>query len=244
MTRVSSVAPHGEQAGTGRRPKMPWHRQAAAALATHGLLKAIGTMFFIGLFFSVYFYLLNGPAYPVTVMPFTALDRLIGFQPLTLPLYASLWVYVSLPPALLATRRELYGYGRAMAGTCLVALVIFFFWPTAVPVADIDWARYPHVEFLKNIDAAGNACPSLHVATAIFSGVWLHYLLRRFGAPLWVLMSSWVWCIGIVYSTMATRQHVAVDVLGGLALGTLCAYLSLRQRKDADADAKVQRQPG
>jgi membrane-associated phospholipid phosphatase len=161
-----------------------------------------------------------------------------------LPLYASLWVYVSLPPALLATRRELYGYGGAMAVTCVAGLVIFFFWPTAVPAADIDWAQYPHVDFLKNIDAAGNACPSLHVATAIFSGVWLHYLLRRFGSPLWILIFNWVWCIGIVYSTMATRQHVVVDVVAGLALGTMGAYLSLRQRKAADAAGQVQRQLG
>lgn len=239
MIRVRETAPHGEQAGDGCRPKIPWHRQATAALATHGLLKAIGTMFFIALFFGAYFYLLKVPAYPVTEMPFTALDRLVGFQPLTLPLYVSLWVYVSLPPALLATRRELCGYGGAMAATCLAGLVIFFFWPTAVPASDVDWTQYPHVDFLKNIDAAGNACPSLHVATAIFSGAWLHYLLRRFCAPPWILSFNWVWCIGIVYSTMATRQHVAVDVLAGLALGALGGYLSLRQRKDAKTADEV-----
>ncbi len=37
-------------------------------------------------------------------------------------------------------------------------------------------------------------------------------------------------CIGIVYSTIATRQHVAVDALAGLLLGMLAAYWSLRER--------------
>jgi membrane-associated phospholipid phosphatase len=37
-----------------------------------------------------------------------------------------------------------------------------------------------------------------------------------------------VWCIGVVYSALATRQHVAVDVLAGLALGALAAWLSWR----------------
>jgi len=83
------------------------------------------------------------------------------------------------------------------------------------------------------MDASGNACPSLHVATAIFSGIWLNHLLRRFGAPLWILICNWTWCIAIVYSTLATRQHVAVDVLAGLVLGVLAAWLSLRQRADA-----------
>jgi len=159
----------------------PWHRQVAAVIPMHMHLKSIGTMLFIGLFFGAYFYLLKAPAYPTTVMPITLLDRLIGFQLLALPMYLSLWVYVSLPPALLATRRELYNYGLAMTGTCLAGLIVFYFWPTAVPAANIDWAQYPDVELLKSMDASGNACPSLHVATAIFSGIWLHHLLRRCG---------------------------------------------------------------
>lgn len=217
----------------------PWYRQAAAVMARHVLIKSIGTTLFISLFFGAYFYLLKTPAYPTTVMPLTLPDRLIGFQPLALPLYLSLWVYVSLPPALLATRRELVGYSLAMAGTCLVALLVFYFWPTAVPPADIDWARYPDVAFLKSMDASGNACPSLHVATAIFSGIWLHHLLRRFCAPLWLLSVNGAWCAGIIYSALATRQHVAVDVLAGLALGLLTAALSLRNRVDVGISATV-----
>ena len=233
MTRASIAAFHGEQALNEYSQRTPWYRQAAAVISRHVYLKSIGTTLFIGLFFGAYFYLLKEPAYPTTVMPITLPDRLIGFQPLALPMYLSLWVYVSLPPALLATRRELYGYGIAMTGTCLAGLIVFYFWPTVVPAADIDWAQYPDVAFLKSMDASGNACPSLHVATAVFSGIWLHHLLRRFGAPLWILILNWMWCIGIVYSALATRQHVAVDMLAGLALGVLAAYLSLRYRADA-----------
>ena len=216
----------------------PWYRQAAAVIPKHVYLKSIGTTLFISLFFGAYFYLLKAPTYLTTVMPVTLLDHLIGFQPLALPLYLSLWFYVSLPPALLATRRELYGYGMAMAGTCLIGLIVFYYWPTAAPAADINWALYPDVNFLKNMDASGNACPSLHVATAIFSGIWLHHLLRRFGTPLWMLIFNWTWCIGIIYSTVATRQHVAVDVVAGLVLGVLGAYLSLHLHVNAGAIGK------
>ena len=224
-----------EPAVSENNQQTPWYRQAAAAISRHVVLKSVGTPLFIGLFFGAYFYLLKQPAHPTTVMPITLLDRLIGFQPLALPLYVSLWVYVSLPPALLATRRELYGYAMAMAGTCLAGLIVFYLWPTVVPAPDIDWTQYPDVAFLKSMDASGNACPSLHVATSVFSGIWLHYLLRRFGAPLWLLNVNWVWCTGIAYSAMATRQHVAVDVLAGLALGVLAAGLSLRYRVGAGA---------
>lgn len=209
----------------------PWYRLAAAATGQHLLLKSIGTPLFIGVFFAVYFYLLKQPAFPTTVMPITWLDGLIPFQPWAVYLYFSLWVYVSLPPALLATRRELSGYALVVAGTCLFGLIVFYFWPTAVPPADIDWARYPQVNFLKELDASGNAFPSLHVATAVFSGIWLHHLLRGFGAPRWIIISNTLWCAGIVYSTLATRQHVAVDVGAGLLLGALPAYASLRHRR-------------
>lgn len=209
----------------------PWYELAAQALGRHILLKSLGTPFFIAVFFSAYFYLLKQPASTATIMPMLWLDRVISFEPRALPLYLSLWVYVSLPPALLATRRELYRYALAMAATCLIGLLVFYFWPTAIPAADIDWTRYPDVHFLKNIDAAGNAFPSLHVATAVFSGLWLHYLLRGFGGPRWILALNALWGVGIIYSTLATRQHVAVDVLAGLALGGMAAYLSLRQTK-------------
>lgn len=223
MTRTANAA------AKGARPAH-WHHQVAAVVFRHIYLKGIGTTLFIGLFFGAYFYLLRNPAYPPMVMPVTWLDRLIAFQPQALPLYLSIWVYVSLPPALLATRRELSAYALAIAATCLAGLIVFYFWPTAVPAADIDWAQSPDLGFLKSIDASGNACPSLHVTTAVFSGIWLHHLLRRFGAPRWILVANWAWCIGIVYSTLATRQHVLVDVLGGLALGLPAAWLSLRHR--------------
>jgi len=218
---------------------MPWYRRMAVVARRDVALKAFGTMAFIAVFFGAYFYLLKNPAYPITVMPFTALDRLIGFYPPAISLYVSLWVYVSLPPVLLATRGEVVAYASAMTGACLAGLAVFYSWPTAVPTPDIDWALHPGVDFLKNIDAAGNACPSLHVATAVFSGCWLHRLLGRFSAPRWLLALNWLWCAGIVYSTLATRQHVVLDVAGGALLGGLAAWLSLRRRRQRNTAVKM-----
>lgn len=211
-------------------PPVAWYRQLIAVVPRHIWLKATVTPLFIAVFFGAYLYLLKSPAYPITVMPFTALDQFIGFQPRAISLYVSLWVYVSLPPALLGTRSELFGYATAMAATCLTGLLIFYFWPTTVPPAQIDWALHPGMDFLKRMDVGGNAFPSLHVATAAFSALWFNFILRRFGAPPWVLGLNWAWCAGIVYSTVAIRQHVVVDVVAGLVLGILVAHLSLRRR--------------
>jgi membrane-associated phospholipid phosphatase len=221
----------------------PWHRQVAATITMHPYVKGIGTTAFISLFFVAYFYVLRHPAYTPTVMPAIWLDRLIGFQPLALPVYLSLWLYVSLLPAFFSVRAELYRYGLSMMLMCVAGLFIFYFWPTAAPAPDIDWSRYPDMDFLKNIDAAGNACPSLHVATAFFSAVWFQHLMRRFGVPAWILVINWIWCIAIVYSTVAVRQHVAVDAIAGLALGGVAAWLSLRYGGKTPLSLEVRR-PG
>ena len=190
-------------------------------LKAHWLLKAVGTTAVITVFLVFYLYLLKNPIFRVTEMPLTALDRMIDFQPAALALYVSLWVYVGLPPALIETRGQLLNYGWAAGVLCTVGLGIFLIWPTAVPPTDIDWGRYPGFGYLKQIDGAGNACPSLHVATAIYSAIWLERLLRDMGRGAVIRFLSGLWCIGIVYSALATKQHVAVDALGGAVLGNL-----------------------
>jgi membrane-associated phospholipid phosphatase len=179
------------------------------------VLAAIVTAFFIG-----YFVLLRFPLFTVTVMPLTFVDRLIPFQPWTLGLYYSLWPYLSLPPALLRTRQEVYAYGWICVALALAGLSFFLFWPTSIPpTTGVDWSLHPGFATLKRVDATQNACPSLHVAFAVFSGVWLDRVLRKLPVGAFVRVLSAVWCVGIVYSTIATRQHVAVDVAAGALLG-------------------------
>jgi membrane-associated phospholipid phosphatase len=210
---------------------------------THFWFKCLGTIAFTSVFFAAYIYLLRNPAAEVTIMPVTALDRLVEFEAAALPIYLSLWVYISLPPILMLTRREIVEYGLWIGALCLVALVVFYFWPSAVPAANIDWARYPGVAFLKGVDAAGNACPSLHVATAVFSCLWLHRQLPAAGLHDLRALNA-IWCIAIVYSTMATKQHVAVDVVAGvtLALGFAC-FSQWRMLASRFSPARVARAP-
>ncbi|MDP2137991.1 MAG: phosphatase PAP2 family protein [Candidatus Didemnitutus sp.] len=217
---MDSHSQHRAQAG--------WLRPAGARLYKWWPAKMIGTMVGMTVFFTAYFWILRHPIYPVTLLPLTAVDRLIGFRPEALPLYLSLWLYVSLVPALLINRRELVSLGLAWVELSVVGLGIFFFWPTAVPPADVNWSQYPTFAFLQSVDAAGNACPSLHVAFAVFTAVWFGRLLREMGAGRTVRAANWLWCAGILYSTVAIRQHVALDVLAGAALGAVVAAAHLR----------------
>ena len=211
-----------------RPPDVGWLPQIGVRVFTWWPTKMIGTTFGMAAFFVVYFWLLWHPLYPVTIMPLTAIDRWIGFRPEALSLYLSLWFYVSLAPALLIDRRELVSYGLAAVGLSLIGLGIFFFWPTAVPAREVDWSQHPAFSFLKSVDTTGNACPSLHVAFAVFTAVWFERLGREMGVGRLVRALNWLWCAGILYSTIAIRQHVSLDVLAGALLGATVAGVHLR----------------
>ncbi|MFW5440720.1 MAG: phosphatase PAP2 family protein [Methylophilaceae bacterium] len=202
-----------------------WLHHIKATFTSHILLKIVGFTLFISLFFVAYFHVLKHPAYPITLIPLSFVDNLISFQPIALPLYLSLWVYVGIPLVLMASKRELFEFTTAISLMCITGLAIFYYWPTTIAPANIDWRLHPSVSFLKSIDAAGNACPSLHVASAFFSGIWTARLLKHFKAPHWTRALNVIWGAGIIYSTLATRQHVALDVLGGLILGYIAILL-------------------
>ena len=208
--------------------RQAWMVDLLARLRVLFLLKLVGIPSFIGLFFIAYFWILRHPVGETTLMPVTSVDRLIGFEFALLPVYLTLWIYVSLAPILLADRRELFTYGAAIGTMCMVALALFLVLPSAVPPNLLDARSGTGMGMLAGIDASGNACPSLHVAAALFSAVWLGRILRRVGAPALLRVFNWVWCVAIIYSTMAIKQHVAYDVAGGLLLGAIAAWLALR----------------
>ncbi len=187
-----------------------------------------GTVIGITGFFVAYFWVLLHPFSSLTIMPLTAVDRWITFRPQALWLYVSLWIYVGLLPALLKNLQELIAYVWQALGLSVVGLGIFIFWPTAVPVREIDWAKYPGFEVLKGVDATGNACPSLHVAFAVFSAMGIARVLREIGAGKSWRVANWLWCVGICYSTLAIQQHVALDVVAGAALGAIAGLVRPR----------------
>lgn len=193
-------------------------------------LKFLGVSGFMWLFFIAYFHLLRHPVRPVTEMPLTALDHWIAFEPSAMAAYVSLWLYVGIPAGLMATLRQLIVYGLWAAALCGAGLAVFYVFPTAIPPPQLpaDVASYPGFALLQGVDAAGNACPSLHVATAVFSAIWIERLLRDVRAPWPLRCINWAWVLLIVHSTLAIKQHVVLDAVAGVALALLMALPSLR----------------
>jgi hypothetical protein len=203
-------------------------RRVGACVGRLFWVKAVGITAFMWLFFIACFHLLRHPAQPPVVMPLTAVDRWVPFEPWALWPYFSLWLYVTLPPALLPSFRSLLAYGCWVGALCIAGLACFYLWPTAVPRQSLPTDGFAGFDLLRGVDAAGNACPSLHVATATFSAWWLHRLLRALALPGPLRAVNGAWYALIVWSTLATRQHVWWDVLAGVALALLFTPASLR----------------
>jgi hypothetical protein len=220
----------GPASGEAAHPAPGWKAGMWRRMRHLFPLKLFGVSAVIGLFFVGYFHVLRNPAHAVTVMPLTALDGLIRFQPAMLLPYLSLWLYVGIAPGLQLTLRHLLVYALWAAALCLAGLAIFWFWPTVVPPLEREVTDLLWFEALRGYDAPGNACPSMHVAFAVFSAAWIDHVLKAERVPAGLRLANLAWVLAILWSTVAIRQHVVLDVLGGCLLGGAFALASLRRR--------------
>ena len=208
-----------------------WYRQLLPRFSRLWWLKAIGTTAIMTLFFVGYFHVLRHPAYTPALVPLTVVDAWVPFYAPALVVYASLWFYVSLAPAMLLGWRELVAYGFWVTGLCVCGLLFFYFWPTMVTPQSFDRGQFWGFDVLQGVDAIGNACPSLHVASAAFSLYWFDRVLKDMNAGTAGRVVNVLWFAGIAYSTMATKQHVFIDVMSGFVLGSVFALGSLWRRE-------------
>lgn len=218
-------------------PSVPWYLALGQRFATLWIVKMIGTTLGISGFFFLYFWVMHNPPSTPTVMPLTPLDRWVDVSDDAMLLYGSLWFYISLAPAFAKDKAELWACARGAATMAAVGLAVFWFFPTTVPVFAVDWSQYPALQFLKATDVGGNAFPSLHVAFAVFTAMLLGRQLRSVDAPAWTRWVNLLWAFGIVYSTLATRQHVLLDVVGGTLLAVLVGWARTKRKRLVLAEA-------
>lgn len=205
-----------------------WPRNALRNILRLTWLKTVGGAAYMFVYFHFYFLLLRHPVRAVTVFPLTDLDRALPFQPWSFWPYISMWVYVCLPSALQPTLATLLRHGVAAAGLCVIGIASYYFLPSTFQHAGEAWPAGHVGAFLGEVDLAHNVFPSMHVAFACFAMVWLRSSLQIFAAPRAWQVGSVLWCIVIVYSTLATKQHIVWDVLAGAIIGLLWGWVTER----------------
>ncbi|MBI3534507.1 MAG: phosphatase PAP2 family protein [Deltaproteobacteria bacterium] len=105
----------------------------------------------------------------------------------------------------------------------LLSIVIFFFYPTTIErkAHIFNFANEMVFWFVYTLDNPVNCFPSLHVFWVMIGLIPLFY--KKPNGFIWIF----AWGMLIIFSTMTTKQHYFVDVLGG----TLLAFLSWRFTK-------------
>jgi membrane-associated phospholipid phosphatase len=64
------------------------------------------------------------------------------------------------------------------------------------------------------------------------SFAWIDSIVKRARAPVLLRAANLLWFLAIVWSTVAIRQHVVLDVAAGALVGAVFAVLSLRFHRD------------
>lgn len=180
-------------------------------------------------------------AFQPRLLPVLWIDGIIPFLPWTALIYLSDLPFFFTSYVLLGDARRRSGYIKACATAVGVGCVIFVLWPTAYPrPAVLGLANSPRIAerayaWLTVADDPSNAFPSLHVACSCLSA----FCFLEASQPRWKLSVCATWAILIVASTLTTKQHYFVDIMGGVLLAW-CAYRHM-YRPAVEQAARTQR---
>lgn len=170
-----------------------------------------------GYFLVVYFVTNHLPIFKAQTLPISAVDEWLPFLPWTTWIYITDYAYpvvvgFLLRDSLVMTRLTLSFFLMANS-----VGFIFIFFPTYslrenYALNSGDWL----IAIIRILDSPLNCFPSAHVAIL---GLSLAALQRE--RPK-LLLPFLLWAALIVVSTLTTKQHYFIDVIGGGILGYLC----------------------
>lgn len=155
------------------------------------------------------------------------LDRLIPFWPPSAAVYLGCYLFWAVNYVLMARqgRQEVCRFFAADFWSRLVCFVVFLAFPTTNtrPVIEPDgfWNRV--MLFVYQADAADNLFPSIHCLVSWFCYIGLR---GRKEIPAWYRGASCLMAVLVCISTLTTKQHVIVDVAGGVLLAEACFWIA------------------
>jgi len=121
------------------------------------------------------------------------------------------------------TDRRFVPLAKTITLTFLVAYVVYIIYPTGVvrsTISGTDWSSQL-LGWLYRHDWPEKAFPSLHNASAAV--VIFYALIERLRGRIWIV----AFCIIVIMSTVILKQHYLLDLVSGLALGSLISWYFL-----------------
>ena len=168
--------------------------------------------------------------------PRTWLDAVIPYRPDPWAwVYLSQFVFATMLPWLIDSREVFRRYVRGVVVMCGACFTAFLWLPVASPRSG-DAAASSAMQLILMLDGPFNAFPSLHAGFATYLG---RLAWRMFGAssPRRVCVAVTGCGAAILYSTLATRQHYAADLLAGSLVGIMADWFVWRSRRAEGVNA-------
>lgn len=154
------------------------------------------------------------------------LDLRLPFLPQFLIIYFGCYISWAANYILAARqdREEVYRFFTADFISRCVCLVIFLAYPTTNTRPVIEGSGFWDLlaGWLYSIDAADNLFPSIHCLVS-----WFCFLAVKGQKkiPIWYKAVSFILAVLVFLSTLFTKQHVIVDVAGGIFLAQGCFWI-------------------
>jgi membrane-associated phospholipid phosphatase len=145
------------------------------------------------------------------------------------------WFYVAYYPLLIAAHFYTTGtpvqavYFRAMTLATVVSFFVFVLFPTTIPrelypwIGEVDFSSQL-LALIRGSDNSINCAPSMHVCMSFIAASAFTLACGRWGRFI-----VWTLFLAICYSTMATKQHYFVDLVGGFSLGLMSVTISFKK---------------
>lgn len=171
-------------------------------------------------------------------MPAIAVDSAVSLQPGWMVVYGSLYVFVLLPLLVVRDEQLFRRTLQAWVTVLIVAYVGFLVYPTVAPrparVLAEGFAAWS-LQLNYALDSRYNCFPSLHVAHSFVSALASYRVHRGVG------IAAVVWASLIGVSTLYTKQHYALDVIGGALVAYIAYVVFLRsypRQRIAESDRR------
>jgi membrane-associated phospholipid phosphatase len=127
---------------------------------------------------------------------------------------------------LIVSREELRRYLSGFALLSMVSFIVFVIFPVGSP-RPADLQANTLLIFITRVDGPLNAFPSLHAGCLVYTLALVRHLFGRQVKPV-VTALLLIWAGLILFGTLATKQHYALDLLAGGLLGWAADWVAWR----------------
>lgn len=153
----------------------------------------------------------------------SCLDRAIPFWPPAAAVYLGCYLFWTANYILIARQKkeEVCRFFWSDILSRIVCFICFLSFPTTNvrPFVEAEGFWNQTMLWIYSIDAADNLFPSIHCLVSWFCYIGIR---GKKDIPVWYRGFSLIMALMVCVSTLLTKQHVIVDVIGGVLLAEIC----------------------